>query len=266
VLRSAFALNNRLPDFRRMNPEHLPLLALLIAAIFVAGVAIGDLMARRWLAGLRAGGVALLALALAFVGGTRLGRHEQPRITRLHGLVPVDAQPGDVAGTGLILGGVSVSIASRDRCVLAFEGIPFLTLDSLRSGVLVTCRAALPEDGGPILWREPPPIAASVSQNAVWDLAQGVRAARPDPHTLVVSREDGELLKVRHLAPGAVEVAGELWAQDGGSGSSSGRTIHLRKGIRWPGGSIPAGPVDLTPQGEGKIDLERNGSMHVIPE
>jgi len=248
-----------------MNTEHLPLLALLIAAVFVAGVAIGDLMARRWLAGLRTGGVALLAFALAFVGGTRLGRHERPRITRLHGLVPVDAQPGDVAGTRLILGGVSVSIASRDRCVLAFEGIPFLTLDSLRSGVLVTCRAALPEDRGPILWREPP-IAASVSQNAVWDLAQGVRAARPDPHTLVVSREDDEVLRVRHLAPGNVEVIGELWVEDGGDGSSSRRTIHLRKGIRWPGGSIPAGPVDLTPQGEGKIDLERNGSIRVIPE
>jgi hypothetical protein len=248
-----------------MNPEHLPLLALLIAATFVAGVAIGDLMARRWLAGLRAGGVALLALALAFVGGTRLGRHEQPRITRLHGLVPINARPGDVAGTRLFLGGVSVSIASRDRCVLAFEGTPFLTLDSLRSGVLVTCRAALPEDRGPILWREQP-VAASISQNAVWALAQGVRAARPDPHTLVVSRERDELLKVRHLAPGTVEVTGELWAKDGGDGSSSGRTIHLRKGIRWPGGSIPAGPVDLTPQGEGKIDLERTGSIRVIPE
>jgi hypothetical protein len=248
-----------------MNPEHLPLLALLIAALFVAGVAVGDLMARRWLAGLRAGSVALLALALALIGGTRLGRSEHPRITRLHGLVPIDARPGDVAGTRLILGGVSVSIASRDRCVLAFEGTPFLTLDSLRSGVLVTCRAALPEDWGPILWREPP-IAASVSQNAVWDLAQGVRAARPDPHTLVVSREDDELLKVRHLVPGTVEVTGEFWAQDGGDGSSSGRTIHLRKGIRWPGGSIPAGPVDLTPQGEGQIDLERTGAMHVIPE
>jgi hypothetical protein len=251
-----------------MNTEHLPLLALLIAAVFVTGVAIGDLMARRWLAGLRTGGVALLAFALAFVGGTRLGRHERPRITRLHGLVPMNvssAGPGDVAGTRLILGGVSISIASRDRCVLAFEGTPFLTLDSLRTGVLVTCRAALPEDRGPILWRERP-IAASVSQNAVWSLAQGVRAAGPDPHTLVLSREDNEILRVRHLAPGNVEIIGELWAEDGGSGSSSGRTIHLRKGIRWPGGSIPAGPVDLTPQGEGKIDLERNGSMHVIPE
>jgi hypothetical protein len=73
-------------------------------------------------------------------------------------------------------------------------------------------------------------------------------------------------MKVRHLAPGTVEVTGELWVQDGGDGSSSGRTIHLRKGIRWPGGSISAGPVDLTPQGEGKIDLERTGSIHVIPE
>ena len=248
-----------------MNPEHLPLLALLIAAVFVAGVAIGDLMARRWLAGLRAGGVALLALTLAFVGGTRLGRHERPRITRLSGLVPVDVRPGDVAGTRLILGGVSVSVAPRNRCVLAFEGTPFLILDSLRSGVLVTCRAALPEDRGPILWREPP-IAASVVQNGVWDLAQGGRAARPDPHTLVVSRDRDEILKVRHIAPGVVEVTGELWARDGGNGSSSGRTIHLREGIRWPGGSIPAGPVDLTPQGEGKVDLERNGSIRVIPE
>jgi hypothetical protein len=248
-----------------MNPEHLPLLALLIAAVFVAGVAIGDLMAQRWLAGLRAGGVAILALALAFVGGTRLGRNERPRITRLHGLVPINARPGDVAGTKLILGDVSVRIASRDRCVLAFEGTPFLTLDSLQAGVLVTCRAALPEDRGPILWREPP-IAASVSQNAVWDLAQGVRAARPDPHTLLVSRERDELLKVRHLAPGTVEVTGEFWVENGGDGSSSGRTIHLRKGIRWPGGAVPAGPLDLTPQGEGKIDLERNGSIRVIPE
>jgi hypothetical protein len=253
-----------------MNPEHLPLLALLIAAVFVAGVAIGDLMARRWLAGLRAAGVALLALALTLAGGTRLGRHERPRITRLHGLVPMNvsgARSANVAGTRLILGGVSVSIASRDRCVIAFEGVPFLTLDSLRSGVLVTCSAALSEDRGPVP-RRIPPVAAWVSQNGVLSLAQGVRSARPDPHTLALSREDDEILKVRHVAPGIVEITGELWAGDGRdrTRSRSGERIDLRKGIRWPGGSIPAGPVDLTPQGEGKIDLERNGSMRVVPE
>src|SRR5262245_30579023 len=79
-----------------MNPEHLPLLALLIAVVFVGGVALRDLLARRWLAALRAGAIALLALVLAFVGGTHLGKHEKPRITRLPGLVRASAasRPG----------------------------------------------------------------------------------------------------------------------------------------------------------------------------
>lgn len=243
-----------------MNPEQLPLLALLIAGAFVGAVAVRDLIARRWSAALRTGGVALLALALGFVGGTRLGRHEKPRINRLPGLVPLRRTAG--TPTALRLGGVSVYVVPQNRCVIALDGTPFLTLDSLRTGLLVTCSAALPEDNeGPIPWRERG-VAAWISQNAIFAQTQGIRSSRPDPHTIVVRRGDDELLRVRHIAPRQIEIEGGLWAVDP---AGFGRPIRLRNGVRWPGGSIPVGTVDLTPQGEGMIDLERNGGIRVIP-
>jgi hypothetical protein len=247
-----------------MNPEHLPLLALLIAAVFLAGIAVRNLMTRRWVGGMRAGAIALIALALAFVGGTRLGRKEPPRITRLHGLVPSnpDVRPSDSVGTQLVLGGVTIAMAGQDRCVLAFEGAPFLTLDSLRTGVLLTCRVAIPDDGqGPIAWRRPSP-AAWISQNVIFTESQGVGSSRPNPHSLALRQGKDELLHVLHLAPGRVEIQGALWSGDG----RDGQIIDLRQGIRWPGGSISKGPVDLTQQGPGMIDLERNGSIRIVPE
>jgi hypothetical protein len=246
-----------------MNPEHLPLLALLVAALFVGVVAIRDLLARRWIAALRAGAVAVAALTLGFVGGTRLGRHDKARISPLAGLVPVSRTTRDPAGTNLLLGGVSVSIVPQDRCVIAWNGTPFLTLDSLRTGVLLTCGAALPDDNeGPIAWRERG-MAAWIGHNVVFSQVQGVQSSRPDPHTLVVRRGADEVLRVRFMAPGSVEIEGNLWVEGQGD---SGRTISLRHGIRWPGGSIPAGPVDLTSQGEGMIVLQSNGAVRVIPE
>jgi hypothetical protein len=197
------------------------------------------------------------------VGGTRLGRHEKPRINHLPGLVPLTRTTGTQDGTTLLLGGVSVSVVPRDRCVIALDGTPFLTLDSLRTGLLVTCSAAFPEDNvGPIPWRERG-VAAWISQNAVFTRTQGVRSSRPDPHTLVLQRGDEEILRVRHMTPGTIEIEGDLWAEDTGD---SGRPIRLRQGVRWPGGSIPTGSVDLTSQGEGVIDLQSDGAIRVIPE
>jgi len=128
----------------------------------------------------------------------------------------------------------------------------------LRTGVLVTCRAALDDDQDLIAMRGPS-VAASISQNGVWGLAQEVRASRPDAHTIVLRWKGDEVLRVRHLAPGSVQVQGELWAEPG-------QAIDLRHGIRWPGGAVLFGAVDLTPQGEGKIDLKRNGSIRVVAE
>ena len=241
-----------------ISPEHLPLLALLIAGVFVGAVAVRDLLAGRWIAALRTGGVALLALAMGFVGGTRVGKHKMPRIRRLPGLVPLNGNAG--TSTLLLLGGVSIYVVPQNRCLVALDGTPFLTLDSLRTGLLVTCSAALPEDGeGPIPWRERG-VAAWISQNAIFTQAQGIRSSRPDPHTIVLRRGGDELLRVRHVAPGHVEIEGGLWAED-----LAGRPVHLRNGIRWPGGSIPIGTVDLTSQGEGRIDLESDRAIRVIP-
>ncbi|HKO23070.1 MAG TPA: hypothetical protein VJX91_10505 [Candidatus Eisenbacteria bacterium] len=243
-----------------MNPEQLPLLALLIAGVFVGAVAVRDLLARRWIVALRGGGVALLALALGFAGGTRLGKHDRPRISRLPGLVPLNRTAG--TSTALLLGGVSVHVVPQNRCVLALDGTPFLTLDSLRTGLLVTCSAALPEDNeGPIPWRERG-VAAWISQNAIFTQTQEIRSSRPDPHTIVVRRGDDELLRVRDVAPGTIEIEGGLWAEDP---AGSGQSVRLRNGVRWPGGSIPVGTVDLTSQGEGMIDLQSDGAIRVIP-
>jgi len=93
----------------------------------------------------------------------------------------------------------------------------------LRTGVLVTCRAALDDDPDLIAMRGPS-VAASISQNGVWGLAQEVRASRPDAHTIVLRWKGDEVLRVRHLAPGSVEVQGELWA-------GPGQAIDLRLGI-----------------------------------
>ena len=106
-----------------MNPEHLPLLALLVAAVFVGGVALRDLLARRWVAAVRTGAVALLALVLGFVGGTRLGKREEPRINHLPGLVPLTRSTGTQAGTTLLLGGVAISVAPQEHCVMTLGRI-----------------------------------------------------------------------------------------------------------------------------------------------
>ena len=103
-----------------ISPEHLPLLALLIAGVFVGAVAVRDLLAGRWIAALRTGGVALLALAMGFVGGTRVGKHKMPRIRRLPGLVPLNGTAG--TSTLLFLGGVSIYVVPQNRCVLALDG------------------------------------------------------------------------------------------------------------------------------------------------
>lgn len=65
--------------------------------------------------------------------------------------------------------------------------LPFLTLDSLDTGLLVTCSAALPEQRWPHPWRERG-VAARISRNAVFTRARGVRSSPPDPPTRPSSR------------------------------------------------------------------------------
>lgn len=256
-----------------MSPEYLPELMLLLAGVFAGAFAVRLLAARRFGHAMKAGAAGIACISLAFWLGnsdwvhSNYTGHMRPALRQrsLLALTPSapDSIPVDSDGPPSVflhLGGVRVRVVASDRYVLSADGEPFLTLDSLATGLRVTGRIAGREQG---LRMRDYAWAASVSQNAVVSSSWGVRPERPDPHTFVVRDGNEEILRVRYATPRNIEIEGRLCVP--GEGPS--RIVTLVNGLRWPGGSIPSGSlVDLRLQGKGDLDFERSGLIAIVRE
>lgn len=164
----------------------------------------------------------------------------------------------------LVLGGVALQVLKSEQYDFSANGETFLTLLLQDNGLLVSCDVAATH-----AW-EWPMVSTSrtrarhgarISQNSVTDRASGVRPVRPDDHTIAVRENDVEILRVHYPEPRTIEVTGQFCLASGEGPD----LVTLRKGIHWPGNLIPPGPVDLTVQGEGRIEFEPSGSIRVTP-
>jgi|GEM_PF-2809049 len=254
-----------------MNPEWLPVLALLIGGIF-AGIA----AVRLWLTGqhpraLLLSGIAVALLGLVFTLGTlpskRLGIVDEgtpltPAAMALPSTVGADGEERDSTSTSLLLGGVTLRVAREDRYVLSVDGMRFLQLDLDPSGLWITGEVLDPENHP----------AARIRRNRVASgLARGVRVGGSD-HVLLLSTnrmdyqsrphtEPSILARVRYQTPRRIEVMGNFLPE----GAKEPVTIGPGGGIRWSGGGFPSGgTIDLRPQGKGRIDFERSGLVQVL--
>ena len=244
-----------------MSLEFLPEFALLIAGVILFGVALRFLIARRWsrAAGLFAAGLAIVATA--FVSGRSDRLHGQSSTWKPLALVPADSSrtgENDADGqssVSLVLGDVALRVSASNRYVLSLEDEPFLTLDSLASGLLVSCRVARSNGLA---------AAATISQNAVVYCGSGVEPTRPDRHTIAVQERDEDILRIRYSEPRRIEVVGQFYVS--GDRDPNPSIISLLNGIAWRGAVVPSGTsIDLRSQGDGTIRFERSGLIQVLP-
>jgi hypothetical protein len=251
-----------------LSPEFLPLFAFLFAGLALAIVAIHRLADRQWRSALRLGAASVLLVALVILGG-RYAAWKQSQAWRLpesmrpRPLVPASPfrpaeQQSEAQDTmTLVLGGVRLLVPASNQYRLSVTNETFLTLDTSRSGVLVTCDVA----GSQTFPVRTSMVAAQIRQNSVVYRAGGIRATRRDPHTILVEDGDVELLRVHHADPRTIEIAGRFLPP----GSDQSSVVILADGLIWPGNMIPPGPVDLTQQGAGRIDLEPSGAIRIQP-
>jgi hypothetical protein len=248
-----------------LSPSYLPELALLIAGVIVAGVAIHRLTIREWGRAAALGAASVVLAVLAFVSGMSSRIHPNPgRIQTARGrvLVPADRRPpgrdqGADSTMSLVLGGVSLHVASANRYVLSVEDETFLTLDSLETGLLVSGEVA----GLHTLSFQTPWRAAVITGNAVAFQAPGVESATPDSSTLVLMERDENLFRIRYADPRRIEVNGRFYLSKGPRPG----LISMMDGVEWRGARIrPGATIDFTPQGKGRLDFERSGMIRVV--
>jgi hypothetical protein len=144
-----------------------------------------------------------------------------------------------------------------DHYELSVDNETFLTLDFLKSGLLVSCDLA----GSHSVPIRAPRHASRVRQNVVVYNAPDVRSARPDSHTIVVQERGRDIFKVEYSDPLTIEVVGQFYLSE----RSSPDIILLDNGVSWPGGRLlPGKGVDLRPQGQGRINFESTGAIEVL--
>jgi hypothetical protein len=253
-----------------MNPEFLPEFALLIAGVLLGGVAMSRLASRRWSSAAKLAVASVALIAVAFLGGKyvhwkyseswrlrqTMKRHTIEPSIRYQ---PDGKDPEAPNTTSLLLGGVRVQVVASDRFVFSVDHEPFLTLDSLTSGLLVTCDVA----GSHSVPIRAPRLAARISQNVVWYSGPGVSPMRPDPHTILVRERGKDILRIRYVDPRRIEVTGQFYLTADGEPS----VISLMHGLNWRGGIVREGTgIDLRLQGKGKIDFERIGLIQILPK
>jgi hypothetical protein len=254
-----------------MSPEFLPLFVLIMAGVFVGCLAIHHLWKRTWGSAVKLGAVSVLLIGLPVLAGKYAGWKSSrewrlPESMRPRPLLPA-TRPDSTIRTGvetmsLVLGEVSLVVIASKQYVLSAGDETFLTVDTDSSGfgLLLSCDVA--SGPAPTRWAGgggPSSImrAASLVQNSVTAHGPGVRATRPDAHTITMEEKGGdEILHVYYPAPGRLEVTGHL--------DAAGVVVTLRRGISWSGKRIPPGPIDLTVQGMGRIDLEGAGTVRVV--
>jgi hypothetical protein len=256
-----------------VSPEFLPHFVFLMIGVFLGVAALHRLLNRKWGSALRLGLPSLVLMSLAVVGGRyaaskddwRLPESMRPHPLRpARGTGPAVARDEDGETMNLVLGGVALRVMKSEQYDFSTDGETFLTLFFQENGLLVSCDVAATQPWeGPMVStsRTRARHGARISQNSVAHRASGVRPERPDDHTIVIRENDVEILRVHYPEPRTTEVTGQFYL---GSGEGS-DLVTLQKGIHWPGNLIPPGPVDLTAQGEGRIEFEPSGSIRVIP-
>ena len=236
-----------------MNPEWLPVLAILLGGVGAFVLALRALFAVRIRQGLGLGLLSLALMALAVAIGRPTGRQ-----SRVIPLTPGKASAStleedpDSTATSLVLGGVVLRVPDSNRYDLTLDGRRFLALERSRNGLLVSCDPGSPKDGFVVHIRKnrfvyPP-----------WPLGH---PNRPDEQTFALQNDAGkDVFRVRYADPHRIEVMGVFTT------SSDKDTMEIRErgGIRWPGGGAPRGMmVDLRHFGKGSIDFQRSGLIRV---
>lgn len=250
-----------------MSPEYLPELLLLIAAAFLIVVACHSLFARRFVRAVQIAFLGTACAALAILGGKYAHRHNAaPWVSKAwerSALRP--EQRADSSGTGpetsgsvtLVLGSVPIHVMASNGCVLSANSEEFLTLDSLETGLRVTCDVA----GWQSIPTRAPMLAASVRENLLVSTGPGVRSTRPDANTILLQQDSRTILRVHYVSPRRIEIDGEFYLTNGQLPSK----ITFVDGIRWAHGRIdPGSGVDLTPQGIGRIDFSDSGMIQLV--
>ena len=246
-----------------MSPEFLPHFVLLLAGIALAVVALHRLKGRNWRSAITLGVLGLLLMGVAILGGRYaswkysqtwyMGEATRPRaLSPATVEEPLHVAEGPAAMT-LALGGVLLRVTASDRYEVSVEDETFLTIESDSSGLLVSCDVAAtsPRD------RTSMPVA-TISQNTITQLTPGFRSRRPDTHTILVEQDSTEIFRVHYPEPRTLEIDGEILLPS--------KVLRVRKGIAWPRHFIPPGPVDLTVEGTGRVDLEASGTIRIVPE
>jgi hypothetical protein len=234
-----------------MNPEWLPVMAILFGGMFVCGAALQSFLARKPRRGFALGGAALALIAL----GLLLGRHgpgaatARPRPLTPASLATARAGNDDADSTSmsLHLGDMTLLVSRSNRYVMSLDGRRFLELKVDRKGLWVTCDVGTRAGG-------------HVRRNRLRYPTEGI--PRPDAHTLVLGVQDAEPLRIRYEDPRTIEITGTFFARDRDD------PVIFRRGggVHWTGGGAAAGStLDLRHFGRGRIDFGRSGLVRIVP-
>lgn len=249
-----------------MGPEWMLEGTLAVAGIAAAAVAVSRLLAGERSAALRFAVASLLLFSVAVALGRSERLHNSWRARGGRAGVAVDPlalkpaapiRPAPDASDSadamsLRLGDVTIRVARSERYVLSVDGQPFLTLDSTPSGLVASGEAAGPSDNATV----------RIRRNAFDRQMPGITASRPDTSTLRVTEREMEIVRIHYATPRTIEILGRFYVPEG----SESFLISRLHGIQWRGGSVPAGSrIDLTQQGTGEINFERNGMIQIVP-
>lgn len=255
-----------------MNPEFLPEAALILAGLIALVLAIRLLFARQPLRALGVGAIGVACMALALWMGRSGWVHAMNKYgdgaiaawSKPVTLVPAST-PGDQAEPpfmSLVLGNVLLRVAPADRYVLSVGDEPFLTLDSLRTGLRVSCDLA-GLDGSRVRVED-----NLIINSEGRDVRQGRTAS-----TFLLQQQSEDVLRVHFAQPRRIEIAGRFRpffergsARNVARGRPEPARVSFEGGIRWEGGGVaPGATIDLTPQGKGRIDFAKSGMIQIRP-
>lgn len=241
--------------------EFIPESVLLVCGFLAFYFAIPLLAAKRTRDAVRVGFIAITCMVAAF---TIAHFHESARATRMARMAraspnPLAIRPAGTDSTGthdpwvtLDLGGVRFQVPIADHYCFSVGGVPFLELDSLRTGLTIGCLPAVPMKATPV--DKSPLFPRGRLEPAALELT------RVDPHTLHFEKGGKEVVRVRYVNRRTIEVVGDFTVP--GAVKSY---VSFVDGVQWKFGSVPVGsPVDLSGQCPGRIDFERDGSIRVF--
>ena len=249
------------PILAKVDLESLPETALLVGGFIALYLCIALLPAKRTRDAVRAGVIALACMVAAF---TIAHVHQRSRAARVAKEArgtpnPLAIRPAATDSTvtlepwvTLVLGGVRFRVRIADHYRFSMDGVPFLELDSLRTGLTIDGLAAVPMEATPV--DRSPLFPRGRLEPAALELT------RVDPHTLHFEKAGKEIVRVHYVNRRTIEVVGDFTVP--GAVRSF---VSFVDGVQWKFGAVPVGPpVDLRGEGPGRIDFQRDGSIRVF--